>query len=270
MIMKKPTRALITGASSGIGAAFARELAAKGTHLVLAARRTEQLNLLAEELRNNFHIDVEVVTVDLTHPDASEILFAAATRENKTIDMLINNAGAGPYRPFLNTPMKDHLSILQLNSVALTGICHLFAEHMVKHGNPSWILNVASVASFQSIPKFAVYCASKSYVRVFSEIFSHEMKNTNVSVSCLCPGGTATDFLATNNQSLKKGGSQFLMTPKAVATVGIRGALRGERVIVPGMMNKMACCISKVMPNALNIWLSEAAMNMAVSASDEK
>lgn len=268
--MKKPNRALITGASSGIGAAFARLLATRGTHLVLAARRTEQLNELAQELRENHHVEVEVVTVDLTLPNAPEILFEAATREGKTVDMLINNAGAGPYRAFLSTPMKDHLSILQLNSVALTAICHLFGEHMIQHGRPSWILNVASVASYQTIPRFAVYCGTKSYVRVFSEIFGYELKGTNVSVSCLCPGGTATDFLNTNNQKLKKGGEKFLMTPQTVAKIGLRGALRGERVIIPGIVNKVASFFGNIMPNSLNMWTAENAIGIAIGEADDE
>ena len=267
--MEKINRAVITGASSGIGAAFARELASRGTSLIIAARRTENLDRLAAELSQKYNVHVEVLTLDLTHPEAAQILLDACTRTDQPIDLIINNAGVGPYRNFLNTALKEHISTLQLNLVSLTAITHLFARHMLGQGSQGFILNVASVASYQSMPKFAVYCSSKSYVRIFSEIFAHEMRKTNVSVSCLCPGGTATDFLDSNNQKITGAGSHFLMSAEAVARIGIDGVLKRKRVIIPGMVNKMICLISKMLPSRLNILLAESSMKMAVGELDK-
>lgn len=263
--MKKINRAVITGASSGIGEAFAYNLASQGVNLVIAARRTEQLNALAKKLTEKFHVSVEVCTLDLNDPEAPEKLLQFATRDGHHVDMLINNAGAGPYRKFLSTPLEDHQKIIQLNLVSLTALCHKFARHMVDKKTPSYILNVASVASYQSVPRFAVYCATKSYVRIFSEIFSYEMKDSNVSVSCLCPGGTKTEFLDTNNQKASKSGDKFLMSPEKVAAIGLHGTFAKKPVIIPGLFNKLSCLAPRFFPSRFNIMMSGKAMDMAVS-----
>lgn len=262
--MKKINRAVVTGASSGIGEAFAYNLASQGVNLVVAARRTEQLNQLAKKLTEKFHVSVEVCTLDLNDPEAPEKLLQFATRDGRQVDMLINNAGAGPYRHFLNTPLEEHQKIIQLNLVSLTALCHKFARHMLEHKKPAYILNVASVASYQPVPRFAVYCATKSYVRIFSEIFSYEMKDTNVSVSCLCPGGTKTEFLDVNNQQTKSG-DKFLMSAEKVAAIGLEGTFAKKPVIVPGLFNKLSCLAPRFFPNRFNIMMSEKAMTMAVT-----
>lgn len=267
--MRPASRALITGASSGLGKDFALNLARRGVALILAARRTEQLNLLAEEIRKEFRVNVEVVTIDLTQENAAQILFEASTREGKTVDVLINNAGAGPFRSFLDAETSEHERILKLNALSLTSLCHLFGRHMVGHGQKSFILNVASVASYQPVQRFGVYCASKSYVRVLSEIIHSELQGTNVSVSCLCPGGTATEFLAANNQSPSRFGTWSLMESAVVVDVAIRGLFSGNRVIIPGVANKIACALAKVLPNRLNLWLSHHVMSLGVRETDK-
>lgn len=261
--MKKINRAVITGASSGIGEAFAYQLAAQGVNLVIAARRSEQLNQLAQKLTEKFHIAVEVLSLDLCESGAAQKLFEFATRNGASVDMLINNAGAGPYRNFLHSKLEEHQKILQLNLFSLTNLCHLFAEHMQKVGKEAFILNVASIAAYQPVPKFAVYCASKSYVRIFSEILKYELKNSCVSVSCLCPGGTKTDFLSNNNQR-SKSGDTFLMSPQKVARLGIEGTLAKKAVIIPGILNKLSCFIPRFFPNQVNLMISEKAMGLAV------
>jgi len=263
--MKKINRAVITGASSGIGEAFAYNLASQGVNLVIAARRTEQLNQLAKKLTEKFRVSVEVLTLDLNDPEAPGKLLQFATQHGKTVDLLINNAGAGPYRHFIKTPLVDHQKIIQLNLVSLTSLCHLFTEHMLTNKTPAYILNVASVASYQAVPRFAVYCATKSYVRIFSEILSYELKESNVSVSCLCPGGTKTEFLETNNQKASKSGGAFLMTPEKVAAIGLQGMFAKKPVIIPGLFNKLSCWAPRLFPNRFNIIMSEKAMTMAVT-----
>lgn len=267
MIQSK--RALITGASSGLGKDFALKLAKRGAHLILAARRTEHLNQLADEIRSIYQVEVEIVTIDLTQDNAAQILFEAATREGKTVDMLINNAGAGPFRSFLDATTSDHERVLKLNALSLTSLCHLFGKHMISHGKQSWILNVASVASYQPVPRFGVYCATKSYVRFLSEIIHTELKGTNVSVSCLCPGGTATEFLVANNQTPSSFGKWSLMRSDAVVDLAIRKTFSGKRVIIPGMMNKIACTLAKVLPNNLNLWMTGKLMTLGVSETDK-
>lgn len=261
--MEKVKRAVITGASSGIGEAFANLLASQGVNLIIAARRSEHLNQLAAKLRTKFKITVETLPLDLCDEGAAEKLFNFATQNGGTVDLLINNAGAGPYRPFVKTPLDDHKKTIQLNMSSLTQLSHLFANHMLEHGKRSYILNVASVAAYQPVSRFAVYCASKSYVRIFSGILNYEMKGTNVSVSCLCPGGTKTEFLEKNNQH-SKSGDRFLMDAEKVASVGINGMMRNKTVIIPGLFNKIACYFPMLLPDTLNLILTERAMNFAV------
>ena len=193
-------RALVTGASSGIGECMALQLAERRHDLVLTARRESNLIELASRLRAKHGVQVDIIPLDLGAPGGATNLFQACQERGFQIDILINNAGNGPFRPFLETPWKDHEAMQRLNVMALTELCHLFAPQMLKQATPSHILNVASVAAYQPVPRFAVYSASKFQVRIFSELFRHEMRGTNLNVSCLCPGATATEFLATNNQ----------------------------------------------------------------------
>lgn len=261
----KLSRAVITGASSGIGEEFARQLATRGVNLVIAARRTERLVALAEELRQKHSITVEIMTLDLEDPSAPEKLFQFAT-VNGPVDLLVNNAGRGPYRHFLKTSLTEHQKVMQLNMVSLTSLCHLFAQHMIEQNKPSAILNIASVASYTPVPRYALYCASKSYVRVFSEILNYELKDTCVSVSCLCPGGTKTEFLEKNNQHSH--GDQFLMSVEKVVRAGIEGTLNKRPIIIPGIFNKLSSALPGFLPNSLNMFVSEKAMKMAVKEKD--
>ena len=261
--MRNYQRAIVTGASSGIGESFARQLASEKVDLILVARRIELLNKLALELRQKYNVEVEVLALDLTQTDSPEKLLTFATENGKTVDLLINNAGNGAYRAFLKTSLEEHINTLNLNLYSLTKLNHLFGHHMLAHKKPSSILNVASVASYQPIPKFALYCGSKCFVRVFSEIFHYEMKTTNVSVTCLCPGGTATDFLTTNNQKMKTSLS-VLQSAAEVAAIGLKASRNGKRVVVPGFFNKIQAFIPRLLPNFLNLKIAQIGMEIAI------
>lgn len=261
--MWKPTRALITGASSGLGESFARKLAAQGVNLVLVARRTDRLLSLSEELKSQYGVQVEYLSIDLSNENSAQNLFDFATAGNKKVDFLINNAGIGPYRPFLESSWEDHAKVINLNIYTLTKLCHLFSKHMIKHGEESSILNIASVASFHPLAKFSVYSGSKFFVRNFSDVIRYELRKTNISVSCLCPGGTATEFSQNNNQNVKNSG--VLMDAEIVTDAGLRGAFKKKRLIIPGFLNKLNCAFAMVMPNSLNVYLSDKVMGMAIS-----
>ena len=259
----KYQKAVITGASSGIGETFARELASQKTDLILVARREDLLQKLALELKASFNVKIEILALDLSESGSAQKLFDFATRDDQKIDLLVNNAGIGPYRMFVKTELADHKNVIQLNLVTLTEATYLFAKHMLSHGKQSSILNVSSVASYQPIPRFAVYCASKSYVRYFSEILRYELKNTNVNVSCLCPGGTKTEFLDKNNQSLKSK-LNVLMPTRNVVLVALNGLERKRAVIIPGIMNKMIVVGLSLLPNSMNLRMSQLAMDIVV------
>ncbi len=257
--------AVITGASSGLGEEYARQLAARGADLIIAARRIERLQKLATELAAKYAVKIEVLQLDLTAPGAAVKLFEAATGRGREVSILINNAGIGPFARFLDEKLAKHLSTVQLNTVVLTELCHHFATHMLAHGRRSYITNVGSIASFQGVPNFAVYAATKFYVRVLSEILGRELKGTKVTVTCLCPGGTHTEFSDSNGQVLKDSAQSMMMSASIVVAIGIRGMLAGRAIVVPGFINKLACFFPRLVPNGLALTFAQLAMDRSAS-----
>lgn len=185
--------ALITGASSGIGAAFARTLAAQGTHLLLVARSEDKLRDLATTLATQHTIRADVLTADLSRPDAGQELFAATQHLGLPIDILINNAGFGTHGPFDSLDAEREQQEIMLNVAAVVDLTHRFLPAMLARGSGS-IINVASTAAFQPIPYMAVYGASKTFALSFSEALWAEYRSKGIRVLALCPGPTRTDF----------------------------------------------------------------------------
>jgi len=240
-------RGLVTGASSGIGADIARSLATRGADLVISARRLDRLDALATELRERHRVQVEVVAADLGAPGGAAALWAAATATGP-IDLLVNNAGFGHFRPFADVDFARDTEMLQLNVTSVVELCHRF----VAQGHRGWILNVASIAAWQAAPNFASYGASKAFVRNFSEALHYELA-PRVQVTCLCPGGTHTEFHATAGAGDYGAIARASMLPSAkVAEQGVRALLRGKKTLVTGWLNKIACFLTGLAPR----WLS--------------
>ena len=258
-------RAVITGASSGIGEAFARRLAAKGADLVLVARRRERLDALAAELSAQSGRRIEVIPLDLEERSAARTLLAQATAGDRPVTLLVNNAGIGPYLPFAEAPLERHLQTIQLNVIALTELMHAFAAHMLSHGKPSKILNVASIAAYQASPRFAVYAGTKQYVRALSQTVRYELRNSNVGVSCLCPGGTLTEFSAVAGQKINPAGRGAMMTADAVVRSALDGLARNRGIIIPGLINWLACFFPRFLPEYWGIALAGKTMDRAVT-----
>lgn len=185
--------ALITGASSGIGAEFARQLAARGMHLILTARRESLLTALAEELHRDHGTKTEIIAADLLAPDGPAELMAEVERRGRTVELLVNNAGFGHVAPIEKTDREQVLRMLRLNIEALTDLCYRVLPGMLGRGHGG-IINVASVAAFQPIAYMGAYAASKAYVLHFSESLWAEAREKGVTVTALCPGTTKTDF----------------------------------------------------------------------------
>jgi len=263
MTLSQPTRAVITGASSGIGESFARLLAEKGVNLILVARRLERLEKLAQELRQKHKIEVECFPIDLSLPGSSTELFSYCTKNGIIVDMLINNAGVGLYEKFTLSDLKATQDLMQLNMFSLTELCHHFAKHMLNHRRPSYITNIASIAAYQGVPLFSVYAASKSYVRVFSELLNRELKGSNLSVTCVCPGGTATEFLKISGQAMK-GKTGLLMNPTDVARMAIEGTFARKSIVIPGFLNKLICWYPRLLPSACSLTLASKVMDSTV------
>jgi short-subunit dehydrogenase len=245
-------------------------LAAHGAALVLCARRVDRLEALARELREKHGTAVDVLRSDLGDPGAPRALLEQATLSGATVTILINNAGLGPYAPFLETPIADHLQTLDVNIRALTELSHHFGAHMRAHGKPSFIQNVASISAFQGVAGFSVYSASKSYVRIFSEILREELRGTNVQVSCVCPGGTYTEFFEHSGQKITEKGRSTMMSAEAVVRIALTGMRAGHSVIVPGLLNQLACFLPRLLPRGLALKVARMAMNRSVERTDRK
>lgn len=187
------TTALVTGASSGIGETFARQLASKKTNLILVARSQDKLEQLATELSNQYQIKTTVIAQDLSQHDAGQQVFDQVQAQNLKVDLLINNAGFGDYGEFCDRSLSKQMSMIQLNIAALVELTGLFLPLMQQRGDGA-IINVASIASFQPIPYMSVYAATKAFVLSFSEALWAENKDKGVTVMVTCPGPTESKF----------------------------------------------------------------------------
>ena len=236
-------KALITGASSGIGLDIARYLATKGYELILVSRNKEKL----EQIQEHLPTKVTIIVADLSNEQRVKDLYVLAKKEN--IDILINNAGLGDFGYLTDTDLNKDLELINTNIKAV----HILTKHMVKdmekRDTDTYILNVASSAAFQPGPLMSTYYATKSYVYQLTEALYHEekVKKTKVHVSVLCPGPVATNFnnVANVNFSVKPLKSTY------VAKYAIDKMLQGKLLIIPGFKMKCARFFGKFVPNKL-------------------
>jgi short-subunit dehydrogenase len=234
--------ALITGASAGLGVEFARQLSARGHRLVLAARRKERLDALADELG-----EARAVAIDLSKANAAAELMADIEAHGETVELLVNNAGFGLIGRFAELDAGRLREMIDLNCGALADLCRAAAPAMIERGSGA-ILNVASTAAFQPGPKMAVYFATKAFVLHLSEALHEELKRHGVRVSCLCPGPTRTEF----GEVAGFGGNGLFdhvaMNSKEVVAKGLKGLDKNHAVVVPGLINKVGAASTRFAP----------------------
>ncbi|WP_208345859.1 SDR family NAD(P)-dependent oxidoreductase, partial [Aetokthonos hydrillicola] len=185
--------ALITGASGGIGQAFAEELAAQNINLVLVSRSEEKLNQLAQQLQAQYKIQVDAIVKDLTEPSATQVVYDTVQAKGLRIDLLINNAGFGDYGDFAERDGERQLKIIQLNIIALVDLTHKFLPEM-RQRRSGGIINLSSLSGFQPIPYLSVYAASKAFILSFSQALWAENRDYGVRVLVVCPGPVDTNF----------------------------------------------------------------------------
>ena len=248
---------VITGSSSGIGKALSVTFARHGHAVLAVARRETHLHSLCKELAEKYDANVNCLTLDITSPDAPQVLFEEAVRVFGDVHVLINNAGMSPYQEFRDLSISHLRQILALNIRSLTELCHLFMPHMLGHGKESHIVNVSSVGGYAPLPRLAVYTGSKHYVRVFTNMLNYEYHGTNIKVSALYPGGTMTEFLGLAGQQLDHFALKSMMTAEQVAEIAYPAILKGKRVIVPGTINQMAVFLGKLLPFPIAIRLTK-------------
>jgi len=248
-------RALVTGASSGIGAAIARELAARSVDLVLTARRKPALDAIAAEC-SAMGVRVDVVLADLGRPEAAPALWATATAGG-AIDICINNAGFGYFRPFAEIEWERDAEMVQLNVTALVQLSHLFVRARTADPGRAYLLNIASIGAYQSVPNMALYAATKAFVRNFTEALHDEHAGSPVSATVVCPGGTKTEFHANagaGNYSWIANAS--MMSAERCARISVRAMTRGKRTVIPGLVNKLSCFGVRLVPRRFASWMA--------------
>ena len=236
---------LITGASAGLGVAFARQLAARGNQLVLVARRKDRLEALAQELGN-----ARAVALDLALPDATERLMADLASKGETPATLINNAGFGTFGKFAAADPKKLRAMIDLNCGTLTDLCRAVVPQLIERRRGA-ILNVASTAAFQAGPGMAVYFATKAYVLSLSEALHEELKPHGIAVTCLCPGPTSTEFGEVAGFQAKGMFDKIAMDADRVVEIGLKAMDKNRAVVVAGALNKTGVALTRLAPRAL-------------------
>jgi len=242
--------ALITGASSGLGAEYARLFAADKHGLVLVARRKDRLEALAAELRSAHGVKAEVVPADLATSDGATRLVEDVSRLGAQIDFLVNNAGFGASGAFAELELSREMEMIQLNIASLVVLTRSLLPQMIARRSGR-ILNIGSTAGFPPGPFMAVYYASKAFVNSFTEALWYELKGTGVTATVSCPGATATEFagVAGNDRSLlfRLGAAN----PKVVAAQGYRAMKKGKPMVIHGFKNKLTVQSLRVSPRAV-------------------
>jgi short-subunit dehydrogenase len=253
--------ALVTGASSGLGLDFATILAERGCHLVLVARREDRLRALADALAAKHGVRVDVVAMSLSPLGAAQALYDRLRDMGRTVDVLINNAGFGVWGPFAEVAWEREEEMLRLDVIALVHLTKLFVRDMLQRGQ-GWILQVSSIGAYQPSPTYATYSAAKAFVLSFGEALSYELRGTNVKVSVLSPGVTATEFLDVAGQARTLYQRLSMMPSRPVAEIGIGAMLRGKPSKVAGAMNAFAAWSLRFMPRRWQAAMASVAMQM--------
>lgn len=251
--------ALITGASSGIGRELAIIFARKKANLVLVARNVEKLEEIKAEILSEYSTKIWIIPADLSKNIDIEKVYQSCEEQNIRIDYLVNNAGFGMGGSFLDSDWDTYASMIKLNILGLTHLCHLFLPKMQAAGFGR-IMNVSSIAGFLPGPNMAVYFASKAYVLHFTEALNMELKGSKVTVTALCPGPTDTafqDVAEMTGTKLFKSGNMY--TAQEVAEFGFNAMMNGWRVAIPGWKNMIMAKFSRIAPRS---WAMGVAKNL--------
>ena len=239
--------ALLTGAASGIGLELAKLFAADGFHLALVARNEARLQTIAKDLQAKHGIQTLALPCDLSSASAAEHIRDALRQT--PVSILVNNAGFGACGPFAQCDLRVATEMMQVNMNSLVQLTRLFVEPMLSRGEGR-ILNVASTAAFQPGPTVGLYFATKAFVYSFSYALAEELEDTGVTVTVLCPGSTRTEFFS--RAGMRMAGGWAAMDAGKVAAIGYRGLMKGKRVVIPGIPNKVGAFLAKRAPDRLS------------------
>ena len=238
---------LITGASSGIGAAFARKLAARGRNVLLVARSEDKLITMCNELGRVSGVRAHYLAMDLLQPETPAQLFEETQRRELVVDMLVNNAGFGSMDEFVKLDIARELEMIDLNVKSLVELTHRFLKPM-RERKQGTIINVASTAGFQGVPYMATYAATKAFILSFSEALWEENREHGVHVMALCPGVTDTNFFAASH--MDRPALRTIQTPEEVVDAALRGLRRHKPTVISGWTNWFAVEAERLVPRS--------------------
>jgi len=242
--------ALVTGASSGIGHELAKLFAADGYDVALVSRTREDLDAVADELAADYGVETPVFPADLAEPGAASELYDRVTDAGLDVDALVNNAGYGSWGPFLEDDTETDRELVELHVATVTTLTKLFGRDMAARGG-GLVLNTSSVAGWVPAPKSAVYAAAKHYERALSEALAEELADEGVTVTALYPGETDTGFFDRGGYGESGAADADKMDPAEVARAGYEGVQNGDRVVVPGGVNKLRVFVRRLVPRRL-------------------
>lgn len=249
--------AIVTGASAGLGVEFAKLLAKDQYDLLLTARRKERLEQLADQLHKEYGIKSHCLSIDLNHANAASTIHEYLKKHHLKTDVLINNAGFGALGSFTDIELEEQLRMIQVNVSSLVHLTGLILPEMLARGKGR-VMNVASTAAFQPGPLMAMYYATKAFVLSFSEAVHHEIRKTGVTVTCLCPGPTPTEFhQAAGMEDSKMFNSRMMVDPVTVARIGYQAMLKGKRLVIPGKLTNILAFSTRLAPRSLVLRFAE-------------
>jgi short-subunit dehydrogenase len=258
---------LITGASSGIGEAFARRLAARGENVLLVARSEDKLASMCSELGRGSNINAQYVALDLTEADAAAELFKETERRGVQVETLINNAGFGSMGEFTGFDVERDMNMIDLNIKALVALTHYYLPPM-RERKRGTIINVASTAAFQGVPFMATYAATKAFVLSFSEALWDENRSFGVHVMALCPGVTETNFFAA--AKAERPPMRVAQTPDQVVDTALRGLKHGKSHIISGWANYLMAESERLVPRSVVARIAGKALRSKYAKNSDK
>jgi len=244
--------AVVTGASSGIGAEIARDLAERGHGVTLVARREDRLSALAGEIESKLHVRTDVIACDLSDATARDGLVAEIRARGREVAILVNNAGFGSAGRFQELDLDGELRMVRTNVEAVVHMCGVYVPGMIDRGEGA-VLNVASTAAFQPLARQSTYSASKAFVLAFTEALSSDLKGTGVTATALCPGPVKTEFTDQHEgfDAAESTPDFVWMSAEDCARAAVRGLERGKRVVVPGVGNRIGALAGQHAPRSV-------------------
>lgn len=249
--------ALVTGASSGLGVDFARELARRGCNLVLVARREDRLRAVQQEIQHAYGVGVDTIALDLGAPGAGDLLYQRTAGSGRAVDVLVNNAGFGVYGAHMRIPWEKEAEMLHLDMIVVAQLTKLFLKDMLAR-DFGFVLLVSSIGGFQPSPGYAGYSAAKSFVLNLGEALSYELRKTGVGVTVVSPGVTATEFLQVAGQQQHSPFQRLMMMQSAdVARIGVQAMLQRRASVVPGFFNALMVWLNRLAPRRVSAAASQ-------------